>query len=142
MMTLEEFRNLLDAKGPDPDDWPRRQQRAAKRLLLGSADARVMFDAARRTDAFLTEALWPAPLNPTLRARLDTIPLAHPRTPETTRIVMRQLRPWWYAGAATAMASVIAGFVVGAMLPAEADLNEPIAIASLIYGPSNGGLLP
>jgi anti-sigma-K factor RskA len=142
MMTLEEFRDLLDAKGPDPDDWPRRQRRTAKRLLLGSADARVMYDAARRADAFLTEALWPAPLSPALRVRLEAIPLAHPRAAETTRVVMRRLRPWWYAGAATAMASVIAGFVVGAMLPAEADLNEPVPIASLIYGPSNGGLLP
>lgn len=142
MMTLEQFRDLLDAKGPDPDNWPGRRRRAAKRLLLSSADARVMYDAARRTDAFLTEALWPAPLSPALRARLDTIPLAHRRTVDTTRVVMQQLRPWWYAGAATAMASVIAGFVVGAVLPAEADFSEPVAIASLVYGPSNGGLLP
>lgn len=142
MMTLEEFRDLLDAKGPDPDDWPWWQRRAAKRLLLSSADARVMFDAAKRADAFLTEALWPAPLSPSLRARLDAIPLAHPRAVDTPDLAMRRLRPWWYAGAATAMASVIAGFVVGAVLPAEADLNEPIAIASLVYGPSNGGLLP
>jgi len=142
MMTLEEFNDLLDAKGPNPDTWPWLKRRAAKALLTRSPDARAALEAARQADTFLAGALRPAPLNPALRARLDTIPLAHPRATETTAVAMRQLRPWWYAGAATAMASVIAGFVVGAAVPANIDESEPVAIASLVYGPSNGGLLP
>jgi anti-sigma-K factor RskA len=142
MMTLEEFNDLLDAKGPNPDTWPWLKRRAAKALLTRSGEARAALDAARQADAFLAEALRPAPLDPALRARLDTIPLAHRRAMKTPAVVMRQLRPWWYAGAATAMASVIAGFVVGAALPADFDEPESVAIASLVYGPSNGGLLP
>lgn len=143
MMKLEEFQDLLDAKGPDPARWPWLRRRAAQRLLARSADARELYDAARAADALIAEALRPAPLSPALRQRLDAIPLAHPRRAAEVRRLLPSFRAIWYAGAATAMASVLAGFLVGATVPVGADATDTINLASLVYGPSPGGeLLP
>jgi len=141
-MTLEEFETLLDARGPDIGTWPRRKQRAAERLLARSAEVRAPLDAARALDTDIADLLQPAAIGADLRARLDAIALNHPHRPAAPRDGLPPLRRWWYAGAATAMASVVAGFVVGATIPPASETPDEINLAGLVYGPSNGGLLP
>jgi hypothetical protein len=143
MMTLDQFHYLLDAKGADLAAWPWLKRRAAARLLARSADARAAQAAARTADALIAEALRPTPLDPALRERLKGIPLAHPRLAALPRRAAAGFRAFWYAGAATAMASVLAGFLVGATLPVDPAAADPINLAGLAYGPSaQGGLLP
>jgi hypothetical protein len=143
MMKLEAFQDLLDAKGPDPAGWPWMRRRSAQRLLARSVEARALHDAAHKADALIAAALRPAPLPSALRQRLDAIPLVHPRPAAAPRRLLPSFRMLWYAGAATAMASVLAGFLVGATVPVGPGAADTINLASLVYGPAPGGeLLP
>lgn len=143
MMKLDEFQDLLDTKGPDSAGWPWLKRRRARRLLARSAEARAQQEAARNLDALISDALRPAPLGAALRQRLDAIPLAQTRPAAKAGRLLPSFRMLWYAGAATAMASVLAGFLVGATVPVGPGAADTVNLASLVYGPSPGGeLLP
>ena len=66
-MTLDQFLERLDAKGPALADWPEAERRAAETLLAVSSQAREALEAARSLDALLAEAFAPEPAPARLR---------------------------------------------------------------------------
>jgi hypothetical protein len=61
LLTVEEFRDLVDRLGEDLASWPADRRRQAKSLLRHSAEARDIVDAASRLRGLLRE---PAPKAP------------------------------------------------------------------------------
>lgn len=138
-MRLEEFEELLERKGADLAAWPSGRRRAALRLLGRSATAREAYDRARALDGWIGDAMRPVPASAGLKARLCRIPQNRPRENDRLTIgVMLKARPWrglCYAGSAAAMASLVAGVLVGTMQPpAGPGHAQMVDIASLVYG--------
>ena len=143
-MTLDQFLERLDAKGPALADWPETERRAAEALLADSARARAALEAARSLDALLAETLVPEPAPARLRDAVAALPADHPRPAKAARSWSRGLQGFWRAGLAASLAAGLAGFLLGftglveapGLAPPEADL------ASLVYGVSDAGLRP
>lgn len=55
-LSLQAFKDMLDAYGGDPRRWPEQGRAAAQSLLAHSADARAAFREARALDAVLVSA--------------------------------------------------------------------------------------
>src|SRR5262245_45222736 len=72
-ITLDRFRELLDAYGTRFERWPAAERGAARELLLSSPEARAAFDESARLDALLAEEAAP-PLPPALELKLLAIP--------------------------------------------------------------------
>jgi hypothetical protein len=138
-MRLEEFEELLERRGADLATWPWRRRRAARRLLGRSAAAQEAYDQARALDGWIGDAVRPVPARAGLKAQLCRIPQNHPRENDRLTVgVMLKARPWrgfCYAGSTAAMASLVAGVLVGTMQPpAGSGLAQMVDIASLVYG--------
>lgn len=143
-MTLDQFLERLDAKGPLLADWPETERRAAEALLAESRQARGALEAARSLDALLAETLAPAPAPARLREAVAVLPAVHPRPAKAVRGWAFGLHAFWRAGLAASLAAGLAGFLLGftglveapGLAPPEADLS------SLVYGVSDEGLRP
>lgn len=146
-MRLEEFEELLERRGADPAAWPWGRRRAARQLLGRSAAARKAHDQARTLDSWIGDAVRPVPASAGLKAQLCRIPQNHPRGNDRLTIGLMLKTPPWrglcYAGLVAAMASLVAGVLVGTMQPpAESGHAQMMDIASLVYGlpPDQGRL--
>ncbi|AXK81815.1 hypothetical protein DW352_15565 [Pseudolabrys taiwanensis] len=53
-MNNEELQIFLDSHGTDPSVWPESQRAAVEKFIASSAEARALFEGARRFDALLT----------------------------------------------------------------------------------------
>ena len=143
-MTLDQFLERLDAKGPVLADWPEAERRAVETLLAGSSQARAALEAALALDALLAETLAPEPAPARLRDAVAALPAAHPRPAKTAQGWSTGLQRFWQAGLAASLAAGLAGFLLGftglveapGLAPPEADLS------SLVYGVSDRGLRP
>ncbi len=60
-MSMDEFRNLLDALGADTGRWPRERQAAAEALLASSEEARLLLAGEAAFDTLLAGAPEAAP---------------------------------------------------------------------------------
>lgn len=143
-MTLDQFLESLDAKGPVLADWPEAERRAAEALLAESSQARTALEAARSLDALLSETLAAEPAPARLREAVAALPAVHPRPAPEPRGWGVGLRGFWRAGLAASLAAGLAGFLLGftglveapGLAPPEADLS------SLVYGVSDEGFRP
>jgi len=60
-MPVREFRDLVDRRGDDPDQWPAHQRGRALLLLEKSAEARAILSEARRLRALAAKSSIKAP---------------------------------------------------------------------------------
>lgn len=140
-MQPDRFERLIDRHGPDLDGWPTAERQAAEALLARSPETRAALARARSVEAMLREGLAPEAAPAALRAALEGLPAAL-----TMRAQRRSgwtawagdLRLLWRAGATALAASLVAGFVVGALggLP---DIGADMADAGadlgvIVYG--------
>jgi hypothetical protein len=90
-VTLERLAELVAAYGAAPERWPEVERVAAERLIVQSAAARALRDAAAALDRLL-DAAPSAPPSGALAARvLAAAP--HPRRPRAWRIVLAGMAP-------------------------------------------------
>lgn len=135
-MTHDEFTNLLDQYGPDPDSWPRGPKGKALAALKADPELALILETERMlADTLAT--LPPATASASLRQAVMDIPLAHPvpvRRPSGLALWLGNLHgAWrqWSAGMATASAAALFGFILGygQMVPASALETDPSATA-------------
>ena len=93
-----------------------------------------MLERAQQLDALIADALRPEPVSAALASRLQRIPQNHPRQAEPFNLLLWMLRAAWYVAPATAVASLTAGFLLGATLPVEPVPQQTVDLASLVYG--------
>lgn len=117
-MNAELLQTFLDRHGADPARWPAHERAAVERLIASDADARAVFDEARRLDAALMrhgEAVQPgAAALARLSARLAG-PLPPQKKPfwRLPAVLLDwQFAPAWPRMAALACCAII-GFTVG-----------------------------
>jgi ferric-dicitrate binding protein FerR (iron transport regulator) len=117
-MTLERFKELLDAFGADLGRWPDAEQAAARALIARMPEAQAALAEARRLDALLD--LYDPPADRAaearLRAALDAVP---------ARAAVRPARRLWPQAAALA-ATLLLGVATG------------IVASNLMLDPANG----
>ena len=133
-MRIEEYSDLLERQGADPERWTAPQRAAAEALLASSAEARGVLERAQQLDAMIADALRPEPVSPALESRLHRIPHHPPRRAEPFNLLLWMLRSAWYVAPATAVASLTAGFLLGATLPVEPAPQQTVDLMSLVYG--------
>lgn len=135
-MTHDEFTNLLDRYGPDPQAWPPGPGAKAMAALKTDPELAFLLEQERLlADTLAT--LPPVTASASLRLAVMDIPLAHPlpvRRPSGLSALLGGLHgAWrqWSAGMATASAAALFGFVLGygQMLPAAALETEQSANA-------------
>ena len=112
-MTVTEFRDLLDAYGPDWSQWLEADRIAAQTLLRDEAAARELFAQAQALDQLLGENLGRPEASAALRARIADIPRRHPQArPERGSWLGALLQPWRIGVVATTISAVL-GVVIG-----------------------------
>ena len=72
-MTLDEFKNLIDAYGADRNRWPDDRQGAAEQLLEASEPARELLAEAEALDRLLAQVT-PVAVSPAFKERIAAIP--------------------------------------------------------------------
>jgi len=117
-MNTELLQTFLDRHGADPSRWPAHERAAAERLIARDAEAREVFEEARRLDAALVrhgKAVVPdAAALARISARLAG-PLPRQKKPFwrlPTVLLDWQFAPAWPRMAALAGCAVI-GFAIG-----------------------------
>jgi hypothetical protein len=107
-LDMQTFERLLEIHGGRAERWPEGSREALRRLLQGSAEARIRWQEAEQLDALLdaVPAIEPAP---TLLASIASLPARHPR---------RERAAWWPFGRSLAPlfawgAAAVLGLVVG-----------------------------
>lgn len=105
-MTIDRFRDILDAYGADPAHWPDSERAAMRDLIATSPGARTALANAASLDALLAHD---RPVMPTLNPlQIAARVAATPRVPRGGWMVRRM----WPNVAGLAAAALI-GFVVG-----------------------------
>jgi hypothetical protein len=133
-MNMADFRDRLDALGPDLAAWPAAERVQAERLLEGSETARRDLSAAQALDARLRAGMAPAAAPAALRAAILRVPQRHPR-PTARRGWHWGLGLAWGGSLAAALGSLALGFVLGAgLLPQADDPLDSLDVAALVYG--------
>lgn len=140
-MTLDDFRNLVDAYGADPARWPGDRRTAAETLLAGSPNARATLAEARVLDRLLRAAAADdeadtARMERVVRMSVLKLP-PHPGTARSgtagaARTPHGRAAPWLRAVGLTCAA--LAGIVFG-------SIDQPASTASLditqiVFGPT------
>jgi len=140
-MTVEEFRNLLDAWGANPGRWPNDRLTAAEALLARSAEARLLLAGEAAFDALLAATPAPVP-GAALLASIMAIP-------ESTRQARKAGR--WSFGSAPALphfaglaAAALLGFYIGTTSLFQPTLSlaadgETVNISDYVFGDSADG---
>lgn len=122
-MTLERFKELLDAFGADLRRWPEAERAAARALIAQAPEAQAALAAARRLDRLLD--LYDPPADRAAEARLRVALAAVP-----SRVPRRSARlPWPQAAAlaATLLLGVATG-IVASSLTSDAANGEGDAV--------------
>jgi hypothetical protein len=133
-MNMADFRDRLDALGPDLAAWPAAERVQAERLLEGSETARRALFAAQALDGRLRAGMAPAAAPAALRAAILRVPQRHPR-PTARRGWHWGLGLAWGGSLAAALGSLALGFVLGAgLLPQADDPLDSLDVAALVYG--------
>jgi hypothetical protein len=117
-MNIELLQTFLDRHGADPARWPTRDRAAAERLIASDADARDLFEEARRLDSGLVRHIKSVQPDAAALARLSA-GLAGPLPPQKrpfwrlpTVLLDWQFAPAWPRMAALAGCAVL-GFAIG-----------------------------
>lgn len=85
-MNNEQLQNFLDSHGADPGRWPAAQRATIERLIAQDAQARTVYEEARRLDALLSRGHGIDPRDERAAARV-LAKLTH---------LPRQKRPFWH----------------------------------------------
>lgn len=93
-MTLEEFRDRLDAQGADLSAWPRAQRAAAEHLLAAEPAARAWLLRARQFDGLIARSMKAGSTSPDVSADRVLAALARPLPPQR-----RSLLSWAWPAA-------------------------------------------
>jgi hypothetical protein len=119
----------LDRWGSELGRWPEAERIAAEWLLASSQSARRVHEAARRVDGALFELM-----------REDAIPVRRfvPHAATVHRPSFRRIATWGSVGLA---ASLVAGFVMGSVVPPPDEEIGPVYIAVQDAYANDGGLL-
>jgi hypothetical protein len=138
---IARFEDLLDRHGAALETWPEAERIAAEELLAGSAAARRALAKASALHELLARELAPTAAPDSLRAAVER---AAPSPPlERARRRRDGLRLAWGVALATASASLVVGFVLGAMNDRVIELDRRAApdIAGIVYGADLDDLL-
>ncbi|MCX5513235.1 hypothetical protein [Kaistia algarum] len=119
----------LDRWGSELGRWPEAERITAERLLISSQPARRIHEAARRVDGALFDLM-----------REDTLSVRRfaPRAAIVQRPSFRRIATWGSVGLA---ASLVAGFVMGSVVPPPDEEIGPVYIAVQDVDAGDGGLL-
>lgn len=134
MMTLTTFQNGLDQWGSRLEDWPPREQRAARQMLLANPAAGDLLLVAEQLTAGLQKSS-AGMAGEALRLRLKTIPAHYPQPSRLpAKPVIPSWAPGWLWGGGVALASTgmmalgfMAGF--GGVITLDANLVDWAALA-------------
>jgi hypothetical protein len=137
MMTRDQFSAALDRYGGDLSQWPATLRREAEVLTGGDAGAATELRRAQRLDALLAEATAAGPVDAAMIGRIVSRPgMRHGET------VLRPTRRLIGLASAAMAATLIIGFIAGAVVPADQSSD---AIAALLFSGTDvdigGGLL-
>jgi hypothetical protein len=137
MMTRDQFNAALDRHGGDLSRWPAVLRQEAETLVASDAGAAAEFARAERLDALLTEATAPSAIDSALIGRIVSRPGAR-----HGEAVLRPTRRLIGLASAAMAATLVIGFIAGAVLPADQSSD---AIAALLFSGADvdigGGLL-
>ena len=117
-MNNEELQTFLDSHGTDPARWPGSQRAAVENLVASRAEARALFEQARRFDALLTGTTTHAAddddaATARVLARLTALPPQKKPLWQWPSVLLDwQFAPAWPRMAALACCAAV-GFVVG-----------------------------
>lgn len=133
IMTIDEFRTLLDRRGGNPARWPADEEQAAKALLATSDEAQTLLRSAVTLDAVL-DSVRAAPVSDALRERVLTLPLPAAQRTQTaaaswrsrlavmvSEFIVAIFRP---AVAGAAVAGLAAGFALSTSMMAPDDQQQ------------------
>lgn len=115
-MTLERFRQLVEAYGADFARMPEAERASARALLESSEAARALWDEARALDALLDAPQDLAP-SPALERALAQIPERHAQKGVVIQLAPFRSKAWMLFAAA---ASLLLGVLSGAQTEDEA----------------------
>ena len=135
-MRIDEFRDLLDAYGPDLSGWPAEERRAADMLLDASQEASAALREAEALHRLLGDALSQGSASTALRAAISQIPAKSPRMRQTRASggwFCIFTRPWRFCFAA-ATASAVIGVAIGLASGPVPEEFERIDVPALVYG--------
>jgi hypothetical protein len=124
-MTRDEFEAGLDRYGGDLSRWPPALRREAEALAAADGQAAAALDAAKRLDALIAEVAAPETADAALIGRI--VSHDRQRRSEAELRPTRRLAAWAVAGA---VATLMLGFVAGALIPADQSSD---AIAGLMF---------
>ena len=130
-MTIDEFIGYLDVHGANLERWPA-ELRAGAHAVAATAAGRSELEAARAFEALLVDSL-PAPPELGLRERILGR-LAEGRPPAAAAWPAWLTLARWRPIAATAVAPLALGFVLGFALPDEEDGFED-TVSALAFSP-------
>jgi len=124
-MTRDEFDAGLDRYGGDPSRWPPALRQQAEALAAADSKAAAALTTAGRLDALLAEISASEATDAALIGRI--VSRGRQTQRETVLKPTRRLAAWAAAGVA---ATLMAGFIAGALIPADQS-ND--AIAGLMF---------
>jgi hypothetical protein len=133
MMTLQRFKDLVEAYGAEPARWPEDERIAALELLERSAEARAAMEEAQALDRLLDLSPSTA-VTPALQERiLAALPPRSQSASGVGAFLVSLLpgRPAWVPAAALAL-SLALGLGVGTFAPTLAGLDDGAGDAALI----------
>jgi len=134
-MTRDEFADLIDRYGAEPERWPAERAAAAAALLAVDAGARADLAAARSLAALLGRVAEPAPLDAAALGRVLERARGERRRRES---VMRLTPRFAFAGVTGLVLCLAVGVALGLVVPAPvADPGDEIAV--IVLGGDDGG---
>jgi len=134
MMTLQQFKALLDAYGPMVECWPTLQRAEAEALVAHSPEACRLVEQARRFETMLNAALAPEAGTEPLRERILRRVAAEASRPSWLARQLAATRLVWTVGVAAAAAAALAGFLVGWTQAGPLPSDDGPDIAGLVWG--------
>jgi hypothetical protein len=137
MMTRDQFDAALDRYGGDLSRWPGALRQEAEALIADDSAAAAELQRAQRLDALLAQATAGSRVDAATIGRIVSQPrVKHPEA------VLRPTRRLIGLASAAMVATLVIGFITGAMVPADQSSD---AIAALLFSGADvdigGGLL-
>jgi len=125
MMTRDQFIDELDRYGGDLTRWPPALRQSADVLVAADTGAAAELEAARRLNVLLAEAIVPSQANAALIGRI--VSRSGAKREET---ILRPTRRLAGLASAAMLATLMIGFVAGAVAPVDQDTDT---IAALLF---------
>ncbi len=142
-LSLERLQDLLDTYGAASDRWPAEDRDSALALIANSTEARAAMRVASALDRALDGIPAPQPSGALSRRLAALDPAAVRRTAPAWRLAPFDVVRAFRVGRPAAMAaSALAGLVVGFLLGAQVGVAPPPDVPANLAILEDGGLAP